>query len=87
MNEQERRELATKRLKDKRDFRNHVGAYVIVNLMLVAIWAISGANYFWPVWTIVPWGMGLAFHAWSVWGDKPITEAEIQDEMRKFDDD
>ena len=66
MNDEERREAAVKRLKYKRDFRNHVAAYVLVDALLVTIWAFSGGGYFWPIWSIAGWGIGLAFNAWAV---------------------
>jgi len=37
----------------------HVRAYVSVSVMLVAIWALTGAGYFWPVWPILGWGIGV----------------------------
>ena len=37
--------------------------YVVVNVMLVAIWAASGGGYFWPIWPILGWGIGLGCHA------------------------
>jgi hypothetical protein len=37
----------------------HVRAYVGVSVMLVAIWALTGADYFWPVWPIAGWGIGV----------------------------
>ena len=85
MDEQEKRKAALRRLKQKRDFFANLGAYVIVNAMLTAIWALSGGGYFWPVWTMFGWGIGLAFHAWSVFGTKPITEADIEREMQRMD--
>ena len=81
MGEEERRAAAVKRLKDKRDFRNHVAAYVLVNTLLVVIWALSSGGYFWPIWSIVGWGIGLAFNAWAVYFQKPITEDDIRKEM------
>ena len=83
MNDEERREAAVKRLKDKRDFRNHVAAYVLVNTLLVAIWAFSGGGYFWPVWAMAGWGIGLAFNAWAVYFERPITEDDIRQEMQR----
>ena len=77
------REAAIKRLKAKRDFRMHVGTYVIVNAMLVGIWALSGRGDFWPIWVIVFWGVGLAFHGWNTYFGKPISEDEIRREMGK----
>ena len=35
-------------------------AFVAVNLVLVAVWALSGAGYFWPAWPILGWGLALA---------------------------
>jgi hypothetical protein len=40
----------------------HLGAYVSVNLMLVVIWLLTGAGYFWPMWPIMGWGIGLTAH-------------------------
>jgi hypothetical protein len=77
----EQRETALKRVKAKRDFRNHVAAYLIVNTMFVFIWALSGAGYFWPIWIIASWGVGLAFNAWAVYFEKPITADKIRREM------
>jgi hypothetical protein len=77
----ESREAALKRVKAKRDFRNHAAAYVIVNALLVVIWALSGRGYFWPIWVMAGWGIGLAFNAWSVYFEKPISEDDIRREM------
>lgn len=77
------REAAVKRLKAKQDFKNHALIYVVVNALLVVIWALSGAGYFWPIWAIMGWGVGLAFNAWSAFFEKPITEAEIHRELER----
>ena len=34
-------------------------AFVAVNVLLVAIWAFTGAGYFWPAWVIAWWGFAL----------------------------
>ena len=33
--------------------------FLQVNLLLVAIWAVSGAGYFWPAWVMVWWAFAL----------------------------
>jgi hypothetical protein len=43
----------------RRPHRSHQRAYVGVCLMLVAIWALTGAGYFWPIWPILGWGIGV----------------------------
>ena len=29
------------------------------SLLLVAIWALTGAGYFWPIWPMLGWGIGV----------------------------
>jgi hypothetical protein len=35
-------------------------AFIQISALLVAIWALSGAGYFWPAWVIACWGCALA---------------------------
>ena len=78
-----RRAAAVRRVKAKRDFRTHAVVYLIVNSLLVVIWAVQGAEEFWPIWPIVGWGVGLAFNAWSAYFQRPITEDQIRREMER----
>ena len=82
--EQELRKLAVSRLKKKRDFRTHVVIYVIVNVMFVGIWAVTGPGFFWPIFPILGWGIGVGANAWDVYGRKPITEDEVQRETERL---
>lgn len=77
------RVAAISRLKSKRDFRMHLGAYVIVNAMLVGIWALSGQGGFWPGWVMLFWGVGLAFHGWNTFLGGSFSEDAIRREMDK----
>jgi hypothetical protein len=51
---------------DRRDFREHLRTYLMVMALLVAIWALTGAGYFWPVWPMLGWGFGVLSHAGAV---------------------
>jgi hypothetical protein len=82
--EEQLRQAAIKRLKKRRDFRNHVVTYVIINAFLVVIWYFTDRGYFWPMWVMIGWGIGLAFNAWDVYGRKEISDTEIQAEMDKL---
>jgi hypothetical protein len=62
MNEYEVREHVRK----LRRFYTDALIYAIVNLGLVLIWAISGGGYFWPIWVIIGWGIGLGIHAFTL---------------------
>lgn len=77
------RDEATKRLKDRRDLQAHVLAYVLVNGFLTTIWVIGGAGFFWPIFPMFGWGIGLAFHIWGVISPEP-SEDKIQAEMRRL---
>lgn len=34
-------------------------AFAVVNVILVAVWALTGADYFWPGWVIASWALAL----------------------------
>ena len=82
--EQELREQALRQLKKRRDFRSHVVIYVLVNALLVVIWAVTGADFFWPIFPIVGWGIAVALNAWDVHGRKPISEDQVRREMDRL---
>jgi hypothetical protein len=81
--EQELRERALKHLKDKRDLKAHLLAYVTVNLLLVAIWFAAGGGFFWPMFPILGWGIGIAFHIWDVVSPEPGPR-EVEAEMQRM---
>ena len=35
------------------------GGYVGMMVLLIAIWAVTGAGYFWPIWPAIGWGFAL----------------------------
>jgi hypothetical protein len=77
------RDAAKQRVQVRRDFSSHLVAFVVVNGFLVAIWAMTGAGYFWPAWVLGGWGVGLVLHAWDAFVRRPITEADIDAEVRR----
>jgi hypothetical protein len=78
------REAAVTRLRKKRDFGMHVLIYMLVNGFLVVIWAVTSGDFFWPIFPIAGWGIGLAANAWDVYGRRPISESQIQQEMDRL---
>jgi 2TM domain len=78
------RERARTRVQTRRDFASHVVAYIVINAFLVGIWAFTSAGYFWPAWVLGAWGAGLVLHAWDAFVRRPITEADIDAEMRRY---
>ena len=39
------------------------GIFMRVTVLLVVIWALSGAGYFWPIWVIAWWGIALTMRS------------------------
>jgi hypothetical protein len=80
----ELRERAVKQLKKVRDFRTHVVVYVLVNAFLVVIWATTSSGFFWPIFPLGGWGIGLAMNAWDVYVSEDFAEDRIQREMQRL---
>ena len=82
--EQTLRDRATKALRKKRDFTSHLVTYVAVNGLLIVIWAtVGGDGFFWPVFPLLGWGIGVLLHGWDVYRGEPTEEA-IRREMERL---
>lgn len=82
--EQARRDRAVQQLKKRRDFRGHLLVYLLVNAFVVVIWALTDDHgFFWPVFLIGAWGIGLVLNAWDVYWRRDITDEDIQREIRR----
>jgi hypothetical protein len=78
------RDRAVRQLKKRRDFRGHLFIYLLVNAFVVAIWALTDDHgFFWPVFVIGGWGIGLVMNAWDVYWRRDITEGDIQRQIRR----
>jgi 2TM domain len=79
------RERAIKRLKKRRDFAGHLLIYFLVNAFLVVIWAMTNIHgFFWPVFPIVGWGIGVFMNAWDVFHDEDFDEERIHREIERI---
>ena len=77
------RHAAQRRVLARREFTVDIVSYVVVNLLLIGIWALTGAGYFWPIWVIGGWGVGVALHVWNVFLRAPVTDADIDAELQR----
>jgi len=62
MSEEEIYRQARKRVEEKKGFYIHFAVYIIVNIILVIIWATTGAGYPWFLFPLGGWGIGILFH-------------------------
>ena len=65
-----------------RDFQAHVFAYLVINLAFVLIWALDGQGFFWPVFSLVGWAIGLSFQHFSMVLRGQITDEQVRRKLR-----
>lgn len=80
----ELRHRAIKRIRAKQSVQIHLSVYIVVNLLLVAIWFFTSRDYFWPIWPFLGWSIGLFFHWFGVSRRWELTEHSIQAEMDRL---
>lgn len=83
-------EQVTRLAKARVSFKVHLVVYVIVNLFLMASWMMTSPGhmwagdgwtmgYYWPMWTHLGWGVGLAIHGFMAYAGGPgMLEREEQ---------
>lgn len=42
--------------------QKRLAPWAIFAVFFIVIWAVTGAGYFWPVWPILGWGLGVALN-------------------------
>ncbi len=66
-----------------RDFGSQVFAFVIGNIVFVVIWATQGRGFFWPMYPLLVWGLGLSFQHFSVVIRGQITDEDVRRKLNK----
>ena len=86
MTDDEIRKIAVLRVRAKQGFFAHLIVYVIVNALLVSIWAIfTRGILFWPAFAMAGWGIGLLMHGLKVFvSHGGWEESEIEKEVRRI---
>ncbi len=83
------RRRVRKRLKARREFVGNLTSYILVNGGLVLLWMFTGAGFFWPMFPIFFWGIGVFMQGagyYSKYGpgaknNSAYIEAEVQREL------
>ncbi|MFZ0158716.1 MAG: 2TM domain-containing protein [Kineosporiaceae bacterium] len=88
------REQAMKRVKDRRAFQRYLVVYLVVNVFLWGLWALTDGlvpglrtrvddAFPWPVWVTLGWGIPVAANWWRV-TRRPITSVDVDQEMKRL---
>ena len=54
----------------RRGFKAHFVSFLAVNLFLIILNLITSPSYFWAIFPVLGWGLGIFFHWWSVYQSK-----------------
>jgi signal transduction histidine kinase len=57
------RAAAIRKLVQRRRFRHHAGAQVILNVFIVGVWLAAGGGYFWPAWVMLGSAIAVGLNA------------------------
>ncbi len=84
---QQQKKAAEERLNSQAGFKKMVGGFLIVIVISIVIWALTGQGDFWPIWVMLGLGIATAFSAWSAYGPraKGPSQTEIEEEAKKFE--
>jgi hypothetical protein len=63
LNESRKKNLLIRLLSNRILFALHLFTYSAVMGLLILIWAVTGAGFFWPFFALFGWGFGMGFHA------------------------
>ena len=78
----------TKMAKARVGFKVHAAVYLMVNLFLALTWLLSTGRdtntaTYWPLWTHLGWGLGLAIHGFTVYGPGNNMLAREEEKIRQ----
>lgn len=90
MSESSNYQKAANRVDDKIKFYRHLSSYVVVNLILFIINFLFSREYWWCLWVILFWGIGLLINFLRVFVfsnkfGEDYRERKIQEELDKMD--
>jgi len=79
-NETQRDEQLWQTAKARVAFRWSFASYLIVNTFLIGIWYFTSGNmnHFWPIWPILGWGIGIAFHYVRAYHGEQVSSVEAE---------
>ena len=86
--EAERYYKAQKKVKEIREFYEHLTVYLLVNPIVIVVNIMTSPGYLWFIWCLMGWGIGLILHGLTVFNlppffDKDWEERKIREILEK----
>lgn len=86
---------AQKRVKELREFYEHLSVYVLSTPIVIIVNLMTSPEYLWFIWCVVGWGMAIVLHGLKVfsfppffnkkWEDKKIQEFLEKENKRRLE--
>jgi hypothetical protein len=83
--EQKKDELLWQTARRRAAFKKSLAIYIIVNIFLIGVWYFSSGpkSYFWPMWPLLGWGLGIAFQYASAYnGNQPFSAEKEYEKLK-----
>lgn len=77
------RERRAREIRRRRAFLVHAAIWAAVNVMLVAVWALSGGGHPWFLYCLLGWGIGLVAHGASAYLLADPDDIVLAEEQRR----
>ena len=85
LSEEQIYEEASRKVKAKKGFYGGLATYLVVNVVLIVIWALSGQGYMWFLWPLGVWGVFVLGHFLRVFVfEKGSDQQAIEKEAEKM---
>lgn len=85
---------AQKRVKEIREFYEHLTVYVICNPIVIVVNLMTSPQYLWFVWCVLGWGVAIVLHGLKVfnfppffnkkWEEKKIREILAKEKQQRL---
>jgi hypothetical protein len=84
-NEQQKDEELWKIAKARVAFRWSFTIYILINGFLTGVWFFTSGldSYFWPIWPMMGWGIGIAFQYFHAYHGNKFSSAQEEFEKLK----
>lgn len=85
-NEQVKDELLWQIARRRAGFKRSFISYIVVNAFLIGVWYFSsGSNsYFWPIWPMLGWGIGIVMqYAGAYHGHNMLTAEQEYERLKQ----
>jgi hypothetical protein len=73
---EERYNIAQKRVEEIKGFYSNLTSYVFVNIGLLVLNLVTSPNHLWFFWPLFGWGIGVAIHGMKVFNYFPFFDQE-----------